>query len=362
MPSLFDLDRAAAESVLGARYRADQLFEGLFDKALPVTDITSLPARLRMELADEFPLSLKELTVTASDDATTRKWLYEVGGGYRIETVLMEYPQRATACISTQAGCAMACSFCATGQGGFGRHLSPAEIIEQVYLAKQAALPRRLSNIVLMGMGEPLANYRSVAVALHLIVERFNISARRITISTVGVVPGIDRLALEGLPLTLAVSLHAANDEDRSSIIPLNRRYPIERVVTSCEGWTKATSRRISLEWAMIDGFNDTPKALTELTTIARRLRAHVNLIPLNPTPGYLVQGSTRDRVLAFQRGLQDSGVRCTVRSTRGQAIDAACGQLAMRNATRPRQKRPTGSLSSAVLEGVVPVPTSIRR
>jgi 23S rRNA (adenine2503-C2)-methyltransferase len=182
-----------------------------------------------------------------------------------------------------------------------------------------------------MGMGEPLANYRAVVPAIRIIVERFGISPRRITISTVGVVPGIERLATEGLALTLAVSLHAANDRDRSEIIPLNRRYPIEQIVASCERWTAATSRLVSLEWAMIDGFNDTPDALTELSAIARRLRAHVNLIPLNPTPGYLVLGSTRERVLAFQRGLQANEVRCTVRSTRGQTIDAACGQLAMR-------------------------------
>ncbi|MCI2974662.1 MAG: 23S rRNA (adenine(2503)-C(2))-methyltransferase RlmN [Ferrimicrobium sp.] len=354
MPSIFDLDHDGAATALGARYRADQLFEGLFDKALPVAEITSLPVRLRNELEREYPLGLNELTATTSDDASTRKWLFAIDGGHRIETVLMEYPQRATVCISTQAGCAMACSFCATGQGGFGRQLTSAEIIEQVYRAKQAALPRRLSNIVLMGMGEPLANYRSVALALHAIVERFKISPRRITVSTVGVVPGIERLAKEGLPLTLAVSLHAANDEDRSTIIPLNRRYPIERIVTSCERWTKATSRLISLEWAMIDGFNDTPKALAELTEIALRLRAHVNLIPLNPTPGYLVRGSTRDRVIAFQRGLQANGIRTTIRSTRGQSIDAACGQLAMRDtATQIRHRSRPGPKGTSELVGM---------
>jgi 23S rRNA (adenine2503-C2)-methyltransferase len=354
MPSIFDLDHDGAAAALGARYRADQLFEGLFDKALPVAEITSLPVRLRNELEREYPLGLNELTATTSDDASTRKWLFAIDGGHRIETVLMEYPQRATVCISTQAGCAMACSFCATGQGGFGRQLTSAEIIEQVYRAKQAALPRRLSNIVLMGMGEPLANYRSVAPALHAIVERFKISPRRITVSTVGVVPGIERLAKEGLPLTLAVSLHAANDEDRSTIIPLNRRYPIDRIVASCERWTEATSRLISLEWAMIDGFNDTPKALAELTAIALRLRAHVNLIPLNPTPGYLVRGSTRDRVIAFQRGLQANGIRTTIRSTRGQSIDAACGQLAMRDtATQIRHRPRPGPMGTSELVGM---------
>ncbi|WP_423782866.1 23S rRNA (adenine(2503)-C(2))-methyltransferase RlmN [Ferrimicrobium acidiphilum] len=346
VPSLFDLDHAVAEEVLGARYRADQLFEGLFQKALPVSAITNLPLRLRAQLDTDYPLGLNELSVTLSDDMTTRKWLYEIDGGHRIETVLMEYPRRATVCISTQAGCAMACSFCATGQGGFGRQLTTAEIIEQVYRAKQAALPRRLSNIVLMGMGEPLANYRAVVAAIRIIVERFGISPRRITISTVGVVPGIERLAKEGLALTLAVSLHAANDHDRSEIIPLNRRYTIEQIVASCERWTAATSRLVSLEWAMIDSFNDTPDALDELSAIARRLRAHVNLIPLNPTPGYLVRGSTRERVLAFQRGLQANEVRCTVRSTRGQTIDAACGQLAMRTEQAVGQARRSSSLA----------------
>ncbi|MGC9155669.1 MAG: 23S rRNA (adenine(2503)-C(2))-methyltransferase RlmN [Ferrimicrobium sp.] len=347
MPSLFDLDPATAEETLGARYRVKQLFEGLFEKALPVTEITNLPLRLRAQLDNDYPLSLSEVTMTTSDDMATRKWLYEIDGGYRIETVLMEYPHRATACISTQAGCAMACSFCATGQGGFGRQLTTAEIVEQVYRAKQAALPRRLSNIVMMGMGEPLANYRSLMGALRVIVDRFGISPRRITVSTVGVVPGIKRLATEGLPLTLAVSLHAANDHDRSEIIPLNRRYPIEQIVASCEEWTAATSRLVSLEWAMIADFNDTQRAADELGTIARRLRAHVNLIPLNPTPGYLVRGSTRDRVLAFQRTLQANDVRCTIRSTRGQTIDAACGQLAMRTEPMTIRRRSNPRLTA---------------
>jgi 23S rRNA (adenine2503-C2)-methyltransferase len=341
MPSLFELEITTAEETLGARYRVQQLFDGLYKQALPVSEITTLPRDLRDQLAIEFPMHLHELTRTSADDATTQKWLFEISGGHRIETVLMEYPDRATVCISTQAGCAMACSFCATGQGGFGRQLTTAEIIEQVYRAKQATLPRRLSNVVMMGMGEPLANFRAVANAIHIMVERFGISPRRITVSTVGVVPGIERLAAEGLPLTLAVSLHAANDHDRSEIIPLNRRYPIERIVTACEAWTSATSRLVSLEWAMIDGFNDTSSSLRELIEIAKRLRAHVNLIPLNPTPGYLVRGSTQERVHAFQHDLQASGVRCTIRSTRGQSIDAACGQLAMRqDATQIRKVR----------------------
>ena len=223
----------------------------------------------------------------------------------------------------------MGCTFCATGQAGFTRQLSTGEVLEQVMFATRAAAPRRLSNVVFMGMGEPLANYKATLDAVRRLHEYRGLSARHLTVSTVGVAPAIERLAKEGLALTLAVSLHAANNETRDELVPLNRRYPLERLHEACVNWVATTSRRLSFEWALIDGVNDTDRALDELARYADSLRAHVNLIPLNPTPGYLVRGSSPERVRAFRDGLEAQGINVTVRHTRGRSIDAACGQLA---------------------------------
>jgi 23S rRNA (adenine2503-C2)-methyltransferase len=203
------------------------------------------------------------------------------------------------------------------------------EVLEQVIVAARAARPRRLTNVVFMGMGEPLANYPVTVSAVRRLHEYLGLSARHLTVSTVGVAPAIERLAREGLALTLALSLHAANDETRNELIPLNRRYPLSRLREACEVWNATTSRRLSLEWALIDGVNDTEKAVEELANFAYPLHAHVNLIPLNPTPGYLVRGSSTQRVNEFRDGLLRAGVNVTVRNTRGRSIDAACGQLA---------------------------------
>ncbi|HEY1222040.1 MAG TPA: 23S rRNA (adenine(2503)-C(2))-methyltransferase RlmN, partial [Acidimicrobiales bacterium] len=257
--------------------------------------------------------------------------------GATIETVLMTYDERVTVCVSSQAGCAMGCSFCATGQAGFTRQLSVGEVVEQVMFAARAARPRRLSNVVFMGMGEPLANYSVTVTALRHLHTYRGLSARHLTVSTVGVAPAIERLAREGLALTLAVSLHAANDETRSQLVPLNRRYPLERLREACEYWVATTSRRLSFEWALIDGVNDTDRALHELARYAGSLGAHVNLIPLNPTPGYLVRGSSVKRVHEFRDGLIALGINVTVRNTRGRSIDAACGQLA--NVTNAKRR-----------------------
>jgi 23S rRNA (adenine2503-C2)-methyltransferase len=249
----------------------------------------------------------------------------------------MSYEDRVTVCVSSQAGCAMGCTFCATGQAGFTRQLTAGEVLEQVMFAARAAAPRRLSNVVFMGMGEPLANYRVTVEAVRRLHEYRGLSARHLTVSTVGVAPAIERLAKEGLPLTLAVSLHAANNETRNELVPLNRRYPLERLHEACEFWIETTSRRLSFEWALIDGVNDTDQALEELARYAASLRAHVNLIPLNPTPGYLVRGSTPERVRQFRDGLEAEGINVTVRNTRGRSIDAACGQLA--NVTNAKRR-----------------------
>jgi 23S rRNA (adenine2503-C2)-methyltransferase len=223
----------------------------------------------------------------------------------------------------------MGCTFCATGQAGFTRHLSAGEVLEQVMFAARAAAPRRLSNVVFMGMGEPLANYLVTMDVVKRLHEYRGLSARHITVSTVGVAPAIERMAKTGLPLTLAVSLHSANNESRSNLVPLNRRYPLERLHEACLFWMNTTGRRLSFEWALIDGVNDRASDIDELAKYAGSLRAHVNLIPLNPTPGYLVRGSSSQRVHDFREGLVARGINATVRNTRGRSIDAACGQLA---------------------------------
>jgi 23S rRNA (adenine2503-C2)-methyltransferase len=273
-----------------------------------------------------------------SDRGATRRFVFELAGGATVETVLMAYEDRVTACVSTQAGCAMACSFCATGQAGFTRQLSLGEVLEQAMFAARAAAPRRLSHVVFMGMGEPLANYDVTVGALRALSQRRGLSARHLTVSTVGIAPAIERLAGEGLAVTLAVSLHAANDARRDELVPINRRYPLERLAAACRTWVETTRRRLSIEWALISEVNDTDRDVRELAQFARPLRAHVNLIPLNPTPGYPVLGSSAATVREFRDELVRLGVTATVRATRGRSIDAACGQLA--TVTNARRRR----------------------
>jgi 23S rRNA (adenine2503-C2)-methyltransferase len=247
-----------------------------------------------------------------------------------VETVLMAYRSgRVTVCVSTQAGCAMACSFCATGQAGFQRHLTAGEIVEQVIRAGRASKTGRVSNVVFMGMGEPLANYTATWAAVERLHFDAGLSARHLTVSTVGIVPGILKLAEERLPVNLAVSLHAANDALRDSMVPINRRYPLATLVEACEAWIASRNRRLSFEWALIDGVNDRPSDAAELAAIARPLAAHVNLIPLNPTPGYSTRGTPGAGVRAFRDRLVTAGVNATIRRNRGTDIAAACGQLA---------------------------------
>jgi len=247
----------------------------------------------------------------------------------------MGYPKRATLCISSQAGCALACTFCATGQFGFERHLDAGEIVAQVAYAQaflrqigMPGVPRRLTNIVFMGMGEPLANYDRVRESIRRMVEVMGISARSITVSTVGIVPGIDRLAEEPWPVYLAVSLHAADDELRTSLVPINKRYPLARLEEAALNYFQKKGRRLSIEWTMMDGVNDTDDQATKLAAIAKRLKAHVNLIALNPTPLSEERAPTKRRIDWFADRLKDLGVNVTVRDTRGREIDAACGQL----------------------------------
>jgi 23S rRNA (adenine2503-C2)-methyltransferase len=331
MPSAYELTRDELNVLLAkeASYRVEQVWRGLWTDNQAIGEITTIPKALRQELAAQLPSGLEVVNDVESDRGATRKWVFRLADGSTIETVLMAYDDRVTVCVSSQAGCAMGCTFCATGQAGFTRHLTVGEVVEQVAFAARAAAPRRLSNVVFMGMGEPLANFNVTVEAVRRLHEYRGMSARHLTVSTVGVAPAIERLAAQGLPLTLAVSLHAANNETRNELVPLNKRYPLERLREACELWLASTSRRLSFEWALIDGVNDTTTAAHELADYARSLRAHVNLIPLNPTPGYLVMGSSAQRVRDFRSLLEDLGVNVTVRQTRGRSIDAACGQLA---------------------------------
>jgi 23S rRNA (adenine2503-C2)-methyltransferase len=310
-------------------YRVDQVWRALYDKGLRPDAMTNLPRVVGERLAAALPVALTERARQVSADGQTSKWLWAAADGAAVETVLMLYPDRATVCVSSQAGCAMNCSFCATGQAGFTRHLSTGEILEQVAAARRRALPRRLSNIVFMGMGEPLANYDRVWAAIERIHDEMGISARHITVSTVGVVPGIRRLSHEKLPVNLAVSLHAANDELRNSLVPLGRKHPLDDLVEACRQYLTAKGRRLSFEWALISGVNDRHSDARELAAIARPLGAHVNVIPLNPTRGYGVRGTDKDGVRRFRDDLLRLGVNVTVRQNRGTDIDAACGQLA---------------------------------
>jgi 23S rRNA (adenine2503-C2)-methyltransferase len=269
--------------------------------------MTDRPRALRAQLAATLPPAMSLAREQVSDGGATVKLLLALADGRAIETVLMHYPARTTVCVSTQAGCAMACGFCATGQAGFERHLTTGEILEQIVWARRRSAPRRVSN-------------------LH---GAMGISARHLTLSTVGIVPGIRRLAGERLPVNLAVSLHAANDTLRDRLVPVNRRYPLAALRGACEDYLRTKSRRLSFEWALIDRVNDRPAHAAELAAYARPLRAHVNLIPLNPTPGYATRGTPPVGVREFRERVRELGVNVTVRRNRGTDIDAACGQLA---------------------------------
>ena len=336
MVGLYDASREDFAAALASQpaFRVKQLWEGLYQHFQQPAEILTLPKDVRDGLTRDFPPSLEEAGVSVSDRGDTVKFLWRlVDGGHPIETVLMHYRDRATVCVSTQAGCAMACGFCATGQAGFNRHLSPGEIVEQVVRAARRSAERnqRVANIVFMGMGEPLANEESVWRAIERIHGDIGISARHLTISTVGIIPGIKALAARDLPVNLAVSMHAARNDLRDELVPINKRYPIEDLMQACRDYLTVKNRRISFEWAMIAGVNDQPRDAEELARLARQLRpsAHVNLIPLNPTPGWPTKGSSKTVVYSFAKRLEELGVNVTVRQNRGTDIDAACGQLA---------------------------------
>jgi 23S rRNA (adenine2503-C2)-methyltransferase len=346
MASIFDLSLTQLEAHLAAwgqpRYRALQIWQGLYhDLAADAEAITTIPRSLRARLAADFTFaSLARLVEARSSDGQTRKLLFALPDQRQIETVLMGYEQRRTTCISTQAGCAMGCVFCATGQMGFRRNLSAGEIVEQVLVFARELRPAgdHLTNIVVMGMGEPFHNYDATLAAVDILNDPrgFNFGARRITISTVGLVPMIDRFAAEKRQVNLAVSLHAATDDLRTELLPINKKYPLAALFGAVRRYGAATGRRVTFEWALIQGKNDTRQQARALAVQAAGLPCHVNIIPLNPTRDYAGQATTRERAAAFQAVLREHGLPCTIRVRRGIDINAGCGQLATETAGRP--------------------------
>jgi 23S rRNA (adenine2503-C2)-methyltransferase len=343
---LLDLDPAARKSTLVEHglpgFRADQVSRHwLVRLSDDPGEWTDIPEADRAEITRTLlPSLLTPVRTIACDDGTTVKTLWRLHDGALVESVLMRYPERVTMCISSQAGCGMNCPFCATGQAGLTRNLSTAEIVEQVIAGARALQrgeieggPGRVSNVVFMGMGEPLANYRAVVGALHRLTDAppsgLGLSARGMTVSTVGLVPRIRDLAHEGLPVTLAVSLHAPDDELRDTLVPVNTRWKVAEVLDAAWEYAAATHRRVSIEYALIRDINDQRWRAELLGDLLAGRLVHVNLIPLNPTPGSQWTASRPQDERAFVRALQDRGVAVTVRDTRGREIDGACGQLA---------------------------------
>ncbi|MFN2285411.1 MAG: 23S rRNA (adenine(2503)-C(2))-methyltransferase RlmN [Anaerolineae bacterium] len=340
-PNLYDLDLPALEALLETwgepHYRAKQIWEWLYRHLVTdVAEMTSLPKTLRERLADETRLSVpRVLARQESFDGETRKDLLEFEDGHTVEVVLMRYIERRSACISTQVGCAVGCQFCATGQMGFQRNLTRGEIVAQVlHLARElGAQDQRLTNVVLMGMGEPLLNYNHTLAAIRTLIhpDGFQMGQRRITLSTAGIAPGIRRFADEGLQVNLAVSLHAATDALRDELMPINRKHNLNELFAAISDYLTKTNRRVTLEWVLIDGVNDTFEQAEALAARTAGMLVHVNLIPLNPTVEYTGQPSSDEHIEAFTDILERRHVSFTLRLRRGSDIQAGCGQLRAR-------------------------------
>lgn len=338
MISLYELSFDELQNLLTTwehpKFRAKQLWQWLYkNKASSFEEMHTLPAPLREQLAAETHIGTLEIVTERRAKDSTVKRLYRLPDGALIESVLMPYDDgRRTACISTQAGCAMGCVFCATGQMGFSRNLNTAEIVEQAlhFARLLESEGERLSNIVLMGMGEPLHNYDATLKAIHLMIasEGLAIGQRHITLSTVGLVPSIRRFADEGLQVKLAISLHAATDEERDALLPINKKWNLTELMDACRYYIEKTNRRVTFEWALIHEENDTPEQAHTLGKLLEGLMCHVNLIPLNPTNEYSGRPSNPERVDVFMRILGKYGISSSVRVRRGIEIDAGCGQL----------------------------------
>jgi 23S rRNA (adenine2503-C2)-methyltransferase len=359
--NLLDFDRAALTAWFADRgekpFRARQtlrwIHQQLADRVDAMTDLAkSTRTALALDAEIRTPAVVRD--TTAGDG--TRKWLLDVGGANAIEAVYIPEDDRGTLCISSQAGCALDCAFCSTGKQGFNRNLSTGEIIGQLWHADRTLLADGISapwvehgrhpitNVVMMGMGEPLANFDNVVAAMHLMLDddAYGLSRRRVTLSTSGLVPWIDRLRDE-CPVALAVSLHAPNDALRNTLVPINRKHPLSELLAACVRYIEKAPRNfVTFEYVMLDGVNDAPSQARELAALVRDVPCKFNLIPFNPFPATEFRTSPRSAILAFQRVLQDAGFVATIRKTRGEDIDAACGQLAgqVQDRTKRRWRR----------------------
>ncbi|HEV2953072.1 MAG TPA: 23S rRNA (adenine(2503)-C(2))-methyltransferase RlmN [Candidatus Dormibacteraeota bacterium] len=319
-----------------ARFRSDQVWGWLL-RGVGFEAMDGVPKTLRDELAAAFRMSSLTLEKeVVADQGLTTKMLYGLDGGYSVEAVVMRYPSRITLCISSQVGCPIGCPFCATGQGPFGRNLRSHEIVEQALDADRrlAAEGRRLSHVVFMGMGEPLNNYQAVVDSVRQMADPdlLGISPRRMVISTSGLVPGIGRLLGEGLSATLAISLHAARNDLRDVLVPVNRKYPLEELIPAAREFAVVTGRRVSYEWVLLAGVNDTDRDADELLELIDTHQSHINVIPFNPVDGSPYRAPSRKRVMEFAARVRKGGLNVTVRDTRGRDGDAACGQLRARS------------------------------
>ncbi len=353
-PSLYDLTLAELTEWFQAQgqpaYRAKQIFHELYQRGIAdVGAITTLPKSFREKLAAAFPVRRLELAQKQESSDGTVKYLSTLPDEQFVETVMIpaaerespveadsgvSAPRRRTVCVSTQVGCAYGCAFCASGLAGFKRNLSAGEIVQQVLMASK---PEKVTNIVFMGMGEPLSNYDNLLKAIRILnaPEGFAIGARKITISTVGLVPMIERLSAEGIQVELSISLHAPNDELRGKLMPVNKKYAIAELIQACRAYVQATKRLITFEYILIDQVNDGVKEAQELVALLQGLLCKVNLIPCHPIPGQPWGRPALPRMLAFEKQLRIKGLPCTLRRSRGLDIDGACGQLRLRRETQ---------------------------
>ena len=346
--NIYDLSREdlteIVQSLEQPSYRMEQILEWLYKNyAGNFEEMNNVPALIRDHLNSNCTFhSLQIEKHTRSNDGFTQKWLFKLHDGSLIETVLMKYDKRATACISTQAGCAMGCTFCATGQMGFVRNLSHGEIISQTVHAARVMRRsgKRLSNIVFMGMGEPMHNYENVISAVNTIIDPklLSIAARKVTISTIGIIEGINKLAEEKIQVGLAVSLHGTNDEERQNLIKAASKWNLFDLIQSCKNYFRKTGRRVTFEWALIEGVNDSEAAANNLIRLLRGLPCHLNVIPLNPTDNYDGKPSSKETIKVFVNLLNSAGIITTVRMRRGIDIAAGCGQLKAKGLSQKKQ------------------------
>ena len=336
-PPILSLSLAELEAWLVANdapaYRARQIWGWLARGVASFQAMHDVPKQLRAALERDFRItSLRPVALSQADRSLTSKTVFELDGGHSVEAVVMRYADRSTLCISSQAGCPIGCPFCATGKFPFGRNLKANEIVEQAVDAVRllATEDRRLSHVVFMGMGEPMANYQAVIESVRRMSdpELLGISPRRIVVSTSGLIPRIEQLAEERLPVTLAISLHAARDELRDVLVPINRKYPVSELVDAAQGYATKTGRRVSYEWVLLADVNDTERDAKELGRLLRRKLAHVNLIPFNPVEDTPYRAPDRASIRRFKEMVEGQGLNVTVRDTRGREADAACGQL----------------------------------